>query len=429
MVRIEQLHQRFRECTGPCTDTRAVAAGCMFFALKGPRFNANAFAPEALEKGALYAVVDEAESVISDRCLLVPDVLSALQELALQHRREFSIPLLAITGSNGKTTTKELAYAVMASDRSSLATTGNLNNHIGVPLTLLRINTSHRFAIIEMGASKPGDIAELMALAEPTHGLITNIGRAHLEGFGGYEGVLRTKTELYRHLAASVGVVFVNADDAVLMGESKHLMRRTYGASGMASTVGADASDGAFLNFRFRGKDGRDREVSTRLIGAYNLPNALAAVAVGQEFGVADDLIARALNEYVPSNNRSQFLDTGRNHVVADAYNANPSSMAAALRHFAAIPTDRKRLAILGDMLELGADAMHEHLSVVALAKELGLQTWLVGAEFSATNHEGRTFRDVEEAIEDARSEPLTGKLVLLKGSRGVRLEALIPFL
>jgi len=401
----------------------------MFFALKGPRFNANAFASEALEKGALYAVVDEAEFVTSDRCLLVPDALSALQELALHHRREFSIPLLAITGSNGKTTTKELVHAVMASDRPVLATSGNLNNHIGVPLTLLRLNSAHRFAIIEMGASKPGDIAELMAFAEPTHGLITNIGRAHLEGFGGYEGVLRTKTELYSHLAASAGVVFVNADDAVLMGESKHLVRRTYGTSGTASTVGVDASDGAFLSFRFRGKDGRDREVSTQLIGAYNLPNALAAVAVGQEFGVADDLIASALSRYVPSNNRSQFLDTGRNHLVADAYNANPSSMAAALRHFASIPTGRERLAILGDMLELGAEAAHEHRSLAALAKELGLQTWLVGAEFSTTEHEGRTFINVEEAIEHARAEPITGKLVLLKGSRGVRLEALIPHL
>ncbi len=419
------LHAHFLDCTEACTDTRAIATDSMFFALKGPNFNANAFAAEALGKGARLAVVDDPAVAEDERFLLVPDVLQALQELATYHRRTFDIPVIGITGTNGKTTTKELLHAVLDADRPTLATIGNLNNHIGVPLTLLRITQEHRIAIIEMGANKVGDIAELAAIAEPTHGMITNIGKAHLEGFGGYEGVIRTKTELYASLRSHQGTVFVNADDALLMEKSNGLERITYGTHPDADTVGCIVSDGPFMNLVFMGRDGAAYQVATKLIGDYNLPNALAAVAMGQHFGVPDQVIAEALTKYTPSNNRSEFRDTGRNQLVLDAYNANPTSMAAALENFAAMSSERPKLAILGDMLELGADSRTEHDAIVALVNDLGLDARFVGPEFqrSATQH---SYSDAVALTQVLKHEPLTGHLVLVKGSRGIKLEMLL---
>lgn len=429
MTGTERLHQCFLECDGVCTDTRAIRPGSLFFALKGPRFDANNFAGEALQKGARYAVVDDPAVAADDRFLLVEDGLSALQALARHHRRRFSLPVLAITGTNGKTTTKELVHAVMAANRPTLATEGNLNNHIGVPLTLLRLTEAHRFAIIEMGANKPGDIEELVGIAEPTHGLITNVGKAHLEGFGGFEGVVRTKTELYDFLGAHEGLLFVNADDELLMRHSSGHRRCTYGSVSAADVRGEDLGTGPFLTFGFNGRDGAQRRVSTRLIGAYNLPNALAAVAVGQHFGVPDGTIAQALAAYTPANHRSQFADTGRNQVVADAYNANPSSMSAALRHFAAMPSGREKLAILGDMLELGEAAMEEHRAVHGLVDSLGLKAWYVGSQFRAAGAQGEWFPTADAAKARLEAQPVQGRLILLKGSRGTRLETLLPAL
>lgn len=429
MITIAELHQRFLGTSGACTDTRNILPGSMFFALKGPNFNANAFALEALRKGARWAVVDETVGDGDDRCLLVPDVLSALQSLATCHRRTFDLPIIAITGSNGKTTTKELVQAVLMADRPTLATSGNLNNHIGVPLTLLRLSAQHRIAIIEMGANKPGDIDELMHITEPTHGLITNIGKAHLEGFGGFEGVLRTKTELYRDLNGRHGVVFVNADDETLMKESAGLDRFTYGQGPNADTQGHAITDDARLRFTFLGTGGAEHTVATRLIGAYNLPNALAAVAIGQYFRIPDERIARALSDYEPGNNRSQFADSGRNQLILDAYNANPTSMNIAVQNLAAMASNRHKLAILGDMLELGDAAVEEHQAIVDLMDGLGIETWYVGPVFGAIAKGRPCWIDAAALGQHLRSHPVEKRLILIKGSRGIRLETLLPCL
>lgn len=438
MIGTEALHARFLGTAGACTDTRSLVPGGMFFALKGPSFNANAFAAQALDGGCACAVVDDPSVVPApaggrdERYLLVPDVLAALQDLARHHRRTFTGPVIAITGTNGKTTTKELVHAVLGADRPVLATAGNLNNHIGVPLTLLRLTASHRIAVIEMGANKRGDIAELCAIAEPTHGLITNIGRAHLEGFGSYEGVIATKTELYADLRKRQGTAFVHADDPLLMDRSAGLQRVTYAATAPADTNGGVADHGPFLGVRFTGvKGSRPHTAHTQLIGAYNLPNALAAICIGQHFGVPDATIVGALEGYRPGNSRSQFLDTGRNHVVLDAYNANPSSMKAALENFAGIRSERRKLAILGDMLELGADSAREHQHIVDLLGMLGLEAMLVGPEFQRTSGGPGLTRHASAqatlaALEKQRPE---GWLLLVKGSRGIKLETVVPAL
>lgn len=402
----------------------------MFFALKGPNFNANAFASEALAKGARYAVIDDPAFALDDRFIHVTETLAALQDLARHHRRGSDIPVIGITGSNGKTTTKELMAAVLGSTFSVLATEGNLNNHIGVPLTLLRLKGEHRMAIIEMGANKPGDIAELAAIAEPTHGLITNIGKAHLEGFGDYEGVLRTKTELYAAVRSSKGTLIVNADDPVLMHHATGATTFTYGSGATADVRGQVQGTGPYLRVVFTGADGHGYSADLNLIGNYNLPNALAAIAVGRLFGVPDTRIAEALSSYQPGNNRSQFKDTGRNHLVLDAYNANPTSMTAAVDNFGRITSDRPKLVILGDMLELGAGSPQEHEAIVALVERTGLNRYLVGPRFSAAagNHD-RTFPDTALLLAALGRNPITGHLILLKGSRGIGLEALIPAL
>ncbi len=431
MIGIAELHQRFLECTGACTDTRQLVRDGMFFALKGPRFNANEMAASALEDGCKYAVVDDPDVAVNDRFLLVNDALRALQDLGRHHRRHFSIPVVAITGTNGKTTTKELVHAVLSAKAPTLATIGNLNNHIGVPLTLLRLNADHHFAIVEMGANHIGDIAQLTAIAEPTHGLITNIGKAHLEGFGSYAGVIEAKTELFQYIRVHQGSLFVNTDDELLMEKSSNAQRATYGTSANALITGRIVPNGPFLGFAF-GTSGRtEHRVRTQLIGDYNLPNALAAVCIGFEFGVPAKTIVEALEAYAPGNNRSQFKDTGRNQLVLDAYNANPSSMQVALRNFASMVSARPKLVILGDMLELGADSEDEHNTIVALLTELQLKAWLVGPEFGKTGH-GTVhlrFKKSEEALAHAQNERLTDQLILIKGSRGIKLETIVPAL
>jgi UDP-N-acetylmuramoyl-tripeptide--D-alanyl-D-alanine ligase len=428
MIDIASLHDHFLQCTGACTDTRSITDGCMFFALKGPNFNANGFAKEALEKGARYAVVDSSEVVKDERYLLVPDVLKALQELGRHHRRQFQIPVIGITGTNGKTTTKELVHAVLSADRETLATTGNLNNHIGVPLTLLRMKEDHRIAIIEMGANKVGDIAELVQIAEPTHGMITNIGKAHLEGFGSPEGVVKAKTEMYNDLSQRGGILFVNSDDALLMEKSEGIKRITYGTTDRAEWKGTDITRGPFMAFTWE-RDGKvSPPVTSKLIGAYNLTNALAAVAIGGTFGVPDEVMARAIAEYTPENNRSQFTDTGRNQLVLDAYNANPSSMKVALENFAAMQSDRPRLAILGDMRELGVDSRQEHDAIIGLVDQLGLEAWFVGPEFMACLP-GRALPDARAMAQQLKEQPVKDHLILIKGSRGIKLETVVEVL
>ena len=432
MTAIELLHERFLATTGVFTDTRKPLKDGMFFALSGPNFNANAFATKAMELGAAYAVVDDPAVAVDDRFLVVPDTLKALQDLARQHRRMFDIPVIGITGTNGKTTTKELVYAVLATEQSVLATEGNLNNHIGVPLTLLKLKPEHRIAIIEMGASKPGDITELCAIAEPTHGLITNIGKAHLQGFGGLEGVVRTKTELYAWLREHEGTAFVNGDDALLMEKSEGLQRVTYGtAEGLGTRGHAVESEDPCMELVF---DDHFREhghyhIGTQLIGNYNAPNAMAAVCIGHHFGVPDEVIAEALSAYTPSNNRSQLKDTGRNQLILDAYNANPTSMQAALTNFGHLPGDRPKLAILGDMLELGEVSRAEHAAVAALVDRMGLQALFVGAEFMQAVGDARCHADADALAAALKADPPEGRLILIKGSRGIHLETVVEVL
>ncbi|MBK8340035.1 MAG: UDP-N-acetylmuramoyl-tripeptide--D-alanyl-D-alanine ligase [Flavobacteriales bacterium] len=429
MQEIASLHSRLNSCSGVCTDTRHLLANGMFFAFRGPNYNANTFAGEALGQGCAYAVVDDPSVVRDDRFVLVPDVLRSLQELARYHRRQFDIPVLAITGTNGKTTTKELVHEVLRADRPTLATVGNFNNHIGVPLTLLGLSREHEIAIVEMGANHVGDIAELVAIAEPTHGLITNIGRAHLEGFGGYEGVVRAKTELYHYLFEHAGTAFLNADDDLLVEKSAGLRTSTYGTRETSSTKGSLHGAGAFLSFTFRSELGIERQVHTRLIGAYNLQNALAAAHIGAYFRVPEETIVSALEGYVPGNNRSQYVDTGRNRLILDAYNANPSSMRAALENFAAMSSDLPKLAVMGGMKELGAESRDEHMAVIKLATDLGVKAIYVGPEFEAVRNSlsGSVHPDADAALRAFSADPITGHLVLLKGSRGTRLETLIP--
>lgn len=425
---VPQLHDRFLTCEGISTDTRTIGKGSMFFALKGPNFNANAFAVEALAKGARIAVVDDASIATDDRFLLVADVLRALQDLATHHRRGFNIPVIAITGTNGKTTTKELVHAVLSANRATLATTGNLNNHIGVPLTLLKLKPDHKIAIIEMGASKRGDIAELCAIAEPTHGMITNIGKAHLEGFGSFEGVIAAKTEMYSFIGDHAGTIFVHGDDPLLMEKSTMLKRVTYGREKTYDTCGnAVESDDPCMEVVFDDKARNGHyHVTTKLIGNYNASNALAAVCIGQHFGVPDEVIAGAIGGYSPANSRSQFRDTGRNHLILDAYNANPTSMKAALENFATMSTNQPKLAFLGDMRELGSVSEIEHKSIVELTAQLGLNVRFVGPEFMRITN---AYSTPEELLQDLKAQPITGHLILVKGSRGIKLESVVDAL
>jgi UDP-N-acetylmuramoyl-tripeptide--D-alanyl-D-alanine ligase len=416
------------------TDTRKITPGSVFFALRGPNFNANSFAAQALAQGCAYAVVDDPSLEPDNRLLLVSDVLQALQAVATLHRRKHSIPVLAITGSNAKTTTKELINAVLSQKYSTLATIGNLNNHIGVPLTLLRLRAEHTFAIIEMGANHQGEIDALCRIAEPDHGLITNIGKAHLEGFGGIEGVKKGKSEMYRYLAARSGKVFVNADDELLMALSAANHRVTYSIQSGSFITGRDLSDGGDVKLKYGAGTTVDWDaqpvISTKLSGSYNFVNCLAAACVAQYFGVAPGQVKSALEAYEPTMNRSQLAVTARNKLILDAYNANPSSMTAALNNLASMKAPKK-MAILGDMFELGADSANEHQRVAELAKGLKIdRVLLVGNAFAATGLKGvERFADTDACRAYLQRQPPQDFLILLKGSRGMKMESLSDLL
>ncbi len=415
------------------TDSRQPQPGTLFFALNGPSFRGAAFAAAALAAGAAHAVVDDAALAATDpaRYTFAPDPLAALQALARHHRRQFAIPVLAVTGSNGKTTTKELLTAVLAQQFRVLATLGNLNNHIGVPLTLLRLRAGeHDFAVVEMGANHRGEIAELCALAEPTHGLITNIGKAHLEGFGGAEGVALGKGELFDYLARTGGTAFVNTLDARLPALAAAVPTRlTYPSPADTYPAALLAADPAVA---LRLADGTD--VAAQLTGDYNFPNLAAAAAVGLHFGLTAEKVAAALAGYNPQNNRSQLLRTAHNDLLLDAYNANPSSMAAALRSFAARPVaaGQTKLVVLGDMFELGDESAAEHRALGQLLAELNLPAVLIGPEMglaATASGPSRYFRSKAEAAEWLRQHPVRGQQVLVKGSRGMALETLVELL
>ena len=432
-MNIEHLYARFTASTGVSTDTRTLRGGEIFFALKGENFDGNAYALKALESGADWAVVDagsEAAKSGDPRIIPVEDSLAALKALAAWHRNHCCsdgkrLPVIGLTGTNGKTTTKELIRAVLAKKYIVTATEGNLTNDIGVPLSVLKIGPTTQIAVIEMGASHPDDIAALVPVSQPDFGLITNVGKAHLEGFGSFEGVCRAKGQLYDWVAAHGEAVFVNADDPVLtaMAAERGLKTLPYGLLYAGAELLPASAEEPFVRIRLAS----GAVVTTQLIGSYNATNVLAAIAVGERFGVSEADAIAAIAAFAPSNNRSQLRRTERNLLIEDMYNANPSSMGAALDHFATIRAE-KRVALLGDMRELGADSRAEHVRVVKRLDAMGLdQVCLVGPEFSAavaeTGSEILCFKDSDALTEWLTAHPLSGCTVLVKGSRGIRME------
>lgn len=422
-MNIRDLYNIYLRCEGLNTDTRTIREGQLFVALKGENFDGNSFALQALEAGAAYAVVNDTVEADDPRLIKVPDTLAALQQLAAYHRQQFDIPVIGLTGTNGKTTTKELIRAVLSARYNVTATEGNLNNDIGVPLSVLKINADTQIAIIEMGASHPDDLKPLLSVAQPTHGLISNVGKAHLLGFGSFEGVKHAKGLLYDYLKAHDGIAFANADDPVLqeMLWDRELPRIPYGVKDVELLP--TSADEPFLQLRF--SDGY--VLKTRLVGAYNAYNVLAALKLGWFFEVPEADARAAVEAYVPSNNRSQLLKTERNTVIVDAYNANPSSMAVALDNLA-LASGRK-VALLGDMRELGADSAAEHKRIVERLK--GQESFLVGEEFTkaAAGSGIPCFPTSDTLAEWLQENPLQGCTVLVKGSRGTRMEKVIPSL
>lgn len=426
-MQIEELYRIYTNHPSIQTDTRKLQSGDIYFALKGPNFNGNVFAQKALDAGAAYAVIDEEAYATGVKTILVTDVLQTLQDLALHHRKQFSIPFLAITGSNGKTTTKELIHAALSSTFTTYTTEGNLNNHIGVPLTLLKVRKDAEMAVIEMGANHQQEIASYCRYALPTHGLITNCGKAHLEGFGGADGVRKGKGELFDHLRSHGGAAFIMNDYDYLHEMSKGILAVVSYGTKEGDVVGTTMNSDSFLEVQF-GK-GFTGQIKTSLVGDYNLPNVLAAVAVGKYFGVPEEKIKSAIEGYAPSNSRSQLVQKGSKKIVLDAYNANPSSMKAAIENFANSPGERKYL-VLGAMAELGNESLHEHKEIV---REIGRHQWenvlLVGGDFLQTAHSFQSFTKPEEAGEWLKQQNLNNACLLVKGSRSMQMEKVLDYI
>ena len=431
-MKLSALYQLFLSCSVVTTDSRNCPANSMFIALKGDSFNGNLFAAQALEKGCAYAVVDEATAVAepSDRYILVDDCLSTLQALANYHRRELGTRVIGITGTNGKTTTKELIAAVLSQSYHVLYTQGNLNNHIGVPLTLLRMTIEHDIAVIEMGANHPGEIKQLAEIAEPDCGIITNVGKAHLEGFGSFEGVVQTKGELYEYLRHKPNsIAFIHHENQYLQEIAHGLTLVEYGEAPYLFITGQVTDNSPYLAFNWQHGADAGNEVQTHLIGAYNFTNALAAVAIGRYFEVDDDSINQALSGYEPQNNRSQLQKTADNTLIIDAYNANPTSMMAALQNFQQMKAEHKML-ILGDMRELGADSLAEHQRIVDFLKEAAFEkVILIGSQFESVQSDFITYPDVQGLIDEFSIRKPQGYTILIKGSNGIKLNSIVSYL
>ena len=430
MTTITELYEIYKKHTTVTTDSRNCPVGSLFIALKGDNFNGNHFAKQALDLGSSFAVVDEADAVTDERILLVDDCLKTLQGLAAHHRKQCNIPVIGITGTNGKTTTKELMASVLSKKYNLLYTQGNLNNHIGVPLTLLRLKPEHEIAVIEMGANHPGEIKELVEITDPDFGLITNVGKAHLEGFGSFEGVIRTKGELYDYIRTKGGKIFINMENPYLRSIAKGIDEIKYATKAGYPLWGETISCSPFLKLRwFSDYDSHVHEAQTNLIGSYNLENALAAVCVGMHFGVSTDQIAVALQEYVPSNNRSQLKQTEQNTLIIDAYNANPTSMSAAIQNFEQYEAPRKAV-ILGSMKELGELSEEEHKRLAFHLAEISFdRVFLIGSEFKDAGSDYPVFDSAEKFIAYLEEQPIQGYTILIKGSRGNQLESLVPYL
>lgn len=428
---MESLFDLFYQSSGICTDTRNIQPNSLFIGLKGANFDGNEFVLQAIDHGALFSITSREELANGKTIFYVPDTLLFVQELGRFHRRKFNIPVIGITGSNGKTTTKELVNAVLSKKFNTLCTTGNLNNHLGVPFTLLEMNEAHEIAIIEMGANKPGDIKELVEIAEPTCGLITGIGAAHIEGFGSLEGVILTKSEMYDFLKIQQGLIFYNSSDEILKKQlGNYFNTFTYGVNENDQVQGRLDKMTPYLNFSWKRKDGEFHAVSAKMIGAYNLINFLTAAAIGVHFDVSDELISEALESYTPSNNRSQVTETGRNTLIMDAYNANITSMKAALESFDAVEHPNKAV-ILGDMRELGALSAEAHQEIVDWLSAKSFKKFLVGEEFSKThfNQSFLHFPNAMALVTHLQSNTLEGHFILVKGSRGIALEQVLQAL
>ncbi len=424
-LEIENLYTVFKKYPRVSTDSRHIEKNSIFFALKGAHFDGNTFAEKALEAGAAFVVIDNPNYYKNERSLLVNDVLVALQQLALEHRKHLNIPVLGITGSNGKTTTKELIAGVLGTQYNCLATKGNLNNHIGVPLTILSVTSDTQISVVEMGANHIGEIEELCNITLPDYGIITNIGKAHLEGFENMENIIHTKAALYRSVEKKGRCVFVNADDALLLKLSAHQKRTTYSLNNEGETKIQIADTDPYLSLVWN-----NFMIKTHLFGVYNIYNVLAAISVGKFFNISDNNIVEAISSYTPVNNRSQIIKTKCNTIIMDAYNANPTSMEAAIKSFLAMKANKKVL-ILGDMLELGNDSEQEHKKIVELLVKGGFkEVLLVGDIFSGVgNGVFKTFGNHEALKLFLESEILQGKTILVKGSRGIKLENVLPAL
>lgn len=424
-MNIEELYKIFLQHPSVETDTRKLKAGDIFFALKGPNFNGNDYASQALQAGAAFCVCNEAKKSYDERIVLVEDVLSTLQQLAKFHREQFKIPVIAITGSNGKTTTKELIHEVLSSSFRTYTTVGNLNNHIGIPLTILRIKSDAEIVVIEMGANHQKEIKGYCQYTLPTHGLITNCGKAHIEGFGSEEGVRKAKRELFDYLRKNGGVAFVNNDYSYLKEMSRGIEKIiTYGHQD-ADVTGKILNQDGFLEISLTNVD-KIHSVNTKLIGDYNLPNLLAAVCIGRTFNVSAEKIKSALENYNPGNSRSQLVEKDSNKIILDAYNANPSSMKAAIENFAKMPGDNKML-ILGGMMELGDTSKAEHNAVIKL---ISLYKWqevvLVGKDYENHHDSYVYFTNINEAKEWFENHKFQKTQILIKGSRGMQMEKLL---
>lgn len=428
---LEELYHHYLNHPQISTDSRAIAAGSIFFALKGEHFDGNLFALQALDQGCSLAVVNDVKLKNKEHCFFVKDVLHTLQALAKLHRKKLNIPIIGITGTNGKTTTKELINAVLSKKFKTYSTKGNLNNHIGVPLSILAIDKDIEIAVIEMGANHIGEIENLCNISNPNYGLITNIGIAHLEGFGSFEGVIKAKTELYLHMETHANaVVFVHNDDTLLMNKSEHIQRFTYGMTDKSDVKFNKINSDIFAATNWQ-INSESLIIHSKLIGDYNVPNMMAAICIGHFFEVPEFLIKEAIKEYEPNNQRSQLLQTQNNRLIVDAYNANPSSMIKAIDNFTLIKADQKIL-ILGDMLELGAESQALHQDIVNHISKTGIEeVLLIGPQFSLCklNPNWVHYKTTDQAFDYLSSNKIKNHTILLKGSRGMRLEKLIETL
>lgn len=421
-MEIPQIHQLFLESNTACTDTRNISKNCMFFALKGTNFNGNTFTSEAINKGAKYAVIDEAAYAIEGKTILVNNVLKTLQALALYHRQYLAIPIIALTGSNGKTTTKELINNVLSQSFKTTATLGNLNNHIGVPLTLLSMTETTEIGIVEMGANHQKEIEFLCTLAEPNYGYITNFGKAHLEGFGGIEGVIKGKSELYAYLKAHDHLIFQNANDPKQL-ELLDAYEYLFSFGTQLGDISIEFTKAhPFVEVRLD-----NLTIQSHLIGSYNFDNISAAICIGAYFGVSKPLIKTAIESYIPTNNRSQIIHQNSNQIILDAYNANPTSMKAALDNLNNLDGSNK-IAILGDMFELGESSASEHQAIADYLLQLDIkEVYLIGNEFSNTQTSLNTFKTFETFKAQLQSQQFQDCVLLIKGSRGMALERILP--